>query len=180
MADHDVGRADPTRVHTGHHGDLDSGQEASSIFMQHHDAAVERFITKASLDPDVLAVVVDGSVASGLERPDSDVDLVLIVTDDAFQRALDADRLSYVDDTAGYADGYYDIKVATLAYLDRAAQRSAGTIRCVRRSCTPRSLGVVSTGSRAESPASATFRTSSGSSATGVQLSSTAAWAEPS
>jgi len=106
--------------------------------MQHHDAAVERFVEKARLDPDMLAVVVDGSVASGLERPDSDVDLVLIVTDEAFQRALEAGRLSYVDDGAddvagyggiGYEGGYYDIKVATVGYLDRAAERGDDPVR---------------------------------------------------
>jgi hypothetical protein len=102
--------------------------------MQHHDAAVERFVAVARLDPDMLAVVVDGSIASGLERPDSDVDLVLIVTDEAFQTALDADRLSYVDDSAGYGSagyehGYYDIKLATVGYLDRAAERGDDPVR---------------------------------------------------
>jgi Nucleotidyltransferase domain len=104
--------------------------------MQHHDVAIDRFVAKASLDPDILAVVVDGSVASGLERPDSDVDLVLIVTDGAFQRALDAGRLSWVDDGAdngddgiGYEHGYYDIKVATVEYLDLAAERGDDPVR---------------------------------------------------
>jgi len=97
--------------------------------MQHHDAAIERFVARARLDPDMLAVVVDGSVASGLERPDSDVDLVVIVTDEAFRRSLDAGRLSYVDDTAGYDHGYYDIKLATVGYLDRAADRGDDPVR---------------------------------------------------
>jgi len=78
--------------------------------MQHHDAAVERFVAVARLDQDMLAVVVDGSVASALERPDSDVDLVLIVTDEAFQ-------------------SYYDIKLATVGALDRAAERGDDPVR---------------------------------------------------
>ncbi len=101
--------------------------------MQHHEAAIERFVTRTSLDPDTLAVVVDGSVASGLERPGSDVDLVLVVTDEAFSAALGADRLSYVDGDAGYEHGYYDIKVATLGYLDLAAQRGDGLEEAIAR-----------------------------------------------
>jgi hypothetical protein len=102
--------------------------------MQHHDAAIERFVADARLDPDMLAVVVDGSVASGLERVDSDVDLVLIVTDEAFERALAADRMSYTVDGAGnggigYDHGYYDIKVATVGYLDLAAERGDDPVR---------------------------------------------------
>ena len=37
-----------------------------------------------------------GSVARGTERPDSDVDLYLLVDDAAFDAARDSGRLSYV------------------------------------------------------------------------------------
>lgn len=102
--------------------------------MHHHDVAIERFVATARRDPQLLAVVVDGSVASGRERPDSDVDLVLIVTDEAFAAALGADRLSYVDDGVGsggigYEHGYYDIKLATVEYLELAAERGDDPVR---------------------------------------------------
>ncbi|HEY8788748.1 MAG TPA: hypothetical protein VIM10_06415 [Actinopolymorphaceae bacterium] len=64
----------------------------------------------------------DGSVAGGLERPDSDLDLVLIVTDEAFQRALDADRLSRARRTR------------MESHIDALDVR---TPRCARQRCPP-------------------------------------------
>ena len=66
---------------------------------------------------------------SRAERPDSDVDLCLLVTDEAFEVALAAGRLSWVEQGAGYEHGYYDIKVVTSAYLEAAAERGDDPVR---------------------------------------------------
>ena len=98
--------------------------------MKHHDAAIERFITRVSADPEVLAVVVTGSVARGTERPDSDVDLYLVVTEARWEAAFEQQRLMYVEhDGIDYDGGYYDIKLATLSYLDEAAERGDDPVR---------------------------------------------------
>jgi predicted nucleotidyltransferase len=98
--------------------------------MRHHAEAVERFVARSSQDPDVLGVVISGSLARGVERADSDIDLYLVVTEDRWNRALDINRLMYVDrEDAGYEGGYFDIKLATLSYLDDAALRGDDPVR---------------------------------------------------
>jgi predicted nucleotidyltransferase len=98
--------------------------------MEHHDAAVARFVDRVSTDEDVLGVVVTGSLARGSERPDSDIDLYLIVTESAWDRAFAAQRLMYVErDGADYEHGYFDIKLATLSYLEDAAERGDDPVR---------------------------------------------------
>ncbi|HEY2556055.1 MAG TPA: nucleotidyltransferase domain-containing protein [Diaminobutyricibacter sp.] len=98
--------------------------------MKHHEIAVERFVTRASADPDVLAVVVTGSVARGTERPDSDVDLYLVVSEERWDTAYEQRRLMYVErEGIGYEGGYYDVKLATLSYLDDAAERGDDPVR---------------------------------------------------
>jgi predicted nucleotidyltransferase len=98
--------------------------------MQHHDAAIARFVERVSADDDVLGVVVTGSLARGHERPDSDVDLYLIVTEPAWERAFAAHRLMYVErEGADYEHGYFDIKLATLSYLEDAAERGDDPVR---------------------------------------------------
>jgi len=98
--------------------------------VKHHDVAVERFIARAKQDTEVLAVVVSGSVARGDERPDSDIDLYVVVTERCWAAAFDAQRLMYVDrDDVGYPGGYFDIKLATLSYLDDAAERGDDPVR---------------------------------------------------
>lgn len=98
--------------------------------MKHHDDAVDRYVARVSSDPDVLAVVVTGSVARGSERTDSDVDLYLVVTEARWDAAFEQQRLMYVErEGIGYDDGYYDIKLATLSYLDDAAERGDDPVR---------------------------------------------------
>jgi hypothetical protein len=83
-----------------------------------HAAAIDAFVDRARSDPDARGVVLVGSVARGEDRPDSDVDLYLVVSDTAFDRAATAGRISYVDRT-GIADphGYVDVKLVSPSYL---------------------------------------------------------------
>lgn len=98
--------------------------------MLHHDQAVERYLAREKERPDTLAVVLTGSVARGTERADSDVDLYLVVTEDRWAHAYATERLMYTeDDGIEYDGGYFDVKLATLSYLDDAADRGDDPVR---------------------------------------------------
>ncbi|HET9649026.1 MAG TPA: nucleotidyltransferase domain-containing protein [Microlunatus sp.] len=89
--------------------------------MRHHDVTIERFTHRQADRPDVLGVVVVGSVARGQERPDSDVDVYLVITDEAYARAVADGRIAYVShDGVSYDGGYVDIKLASPRYLTAA------------------------------------------------------------
>jgi hypothetical protein len=87
-----------------------------------HEPAIDRFVARMRTDPDTLGVVLVGSVARSEDRPDSDVDLYLVVGDAAFDRAAAAGRIAYVDRT-GIDDphGYLDVKLVSPSYLREAA-----------------------------------------------------------
>jgi hypothetical protein len=89
--------------------------------MRHHEEAIAAFTESQLARPEALGVVVVGSVARGDERPDSDVDVYLVVTDEAYVAAADSGRVAYVT-TSGvaYEGGYLDVKLASPGYL-RAA-----------------------------------------------------------
>ncbi|QOR70320.1 nucleotidyltransferase domain-containing protein [Ruania alkalisoli] len=98
--------------------------------MQHHEETVAAFVEHVRHDPDVVGVVVTGSVAHGTERPDSDVDVQLVLTEDAFTQAWEQNKLSYVvRDVATYDGGYVDIKVASPDFLRQAAQHADDPMR---------------------------------------------------
>lgn len=98
--------------------------------MEHHGQAIARYVASVSDDPEVLAVIVSGSVARGAERPDSDVDLYLVVGEARWRDAFAARRLMYTStEGIGYDEGYFDIKLATLSYLDDAAERGDDPVR---------------------------------------------------
>lgn len=98
--------------------------------MKHHEDAIARYVARVSTQPDTLAVIVTGSLARGTEREDSDVDLYLLVTEQAWDAAYFAQRLMFTEtDGIDYLDGYFDIKLATLSYLDDAAERGDDPVR---------------------------------------------------
>jgi predicted nucleotidyltransferase len=98
--------------------------------MQHHDDALERFVTRMRRDEGVLGVVLTGSLARGAERADSDVDVIVVVTEDRFAAALTAGRLAYVEtEDVAYDHGYIDVKLASPRYLEEAAERGDDPLR---------------------------------------------------
>ncbi len=89
--------------------------------MQHHEATAQGYVDTVRDRPEVLGVVIVGSVARGTPREDSDVDLYLVVTDEAYADARAAGRIAAVSqDGVTYPGGYVDIKLASPAYLDTA------------------------------------------------------------
>lgn len=89
--------------------------------MQHHEDSITNYVRRIRGVRGVRGVIVHGSVTNRTERPDSDVDLFLLLTDEAFDDHVRRDRVSYVDrEGITYEGGYYDIKVINSEYL-RAA-----------------------------------------------------------
>lgn len=89
---------------------------------QHHKdslkAAIEFFKTESRAKDGLIAVFFGGSVAKGCERPDSDLDFMVIVTDAVYQ-TLEAKGCT-VETVFGYCtypNGYFDIKYYTRDFL---------------------------------------------------------------
>ncbi|MGN6198442.1 nucleotidyltransferase domain-containing protein [Humibacter sp.] len=98
--------------------------------MEHHDRALAAYLDDVRRDPDVLAVILVGSLARGSEREDSDVDLYLVVTDERFARETDAGRFAWTDRHGlDYPGSYIDIKLASPAYLHAAVERGDDSTR---------------------------------------------------
>jgi predicted nucleotidyltransferase len=90
----------------------------------HHERAIQRLVDHFSQDPTCLAVIVGGSIAKGLEREDSDVDVMLVVTDDLFKEKWERNELFYITaDFCDYPGGYVDGKIVNLRYVQSAAER---------------------------------------------------------
>lgn len=98
--------------------------------MQHHEDMLDRYVRRVKADPNAIAVIVVGSVARGTERHGSDVDVYLVVVDDVFDAALAASRV-IVEERSDptYPGGYVDVKLATVAMLDAAAERGDDPVR---------------------------------------------------
>jgi hypothetical protein len=93
--------------------------------VQHHDETIQGYVGSVVDRPEVLGVVVVGSVARGTPREDSDVDVYLVVTDEAYGAARAAGKIAAVSqDGVTYPGGYVDIKLASPGYLATATERA--------------------------------------------------------
>ncbi|MEO0423991.1 MAG: nucleotidyltransferase domain-containing protein [Pseudomonadota bacterium] len=90
----------------------------------HHQRAIDRLADAYRGDPRYLAIIIGGSVAKGWARDDSDVDFMIVATDEAFRQHTAArDLFINRQDLCDYAGGYVDGKIIDLAYLEGVSTR---------------------------------------------------------
>jgi len=92
----------------------------------HHQASIHNLIALFRDEPGILAIILGGSVAKGLARADSDIDAILVVTEEKHAALSAANRLSEcVWGHCTYEGGYFDLKYTTLPYLYALAARGS-------------------------------------------------------
>lgn len=97
---------------------------------QHHIDSIEILKNYFASQEGVVAVVLDGSVVKGQERADSDIDAVVIVTEEKYAELKGADRLAEViTGYCTYEGGYFDIKYKTKAILRQSALHASEPTR---------------------------------------------------
>ncbi len=90
----------------------------------HHERAIRLLVEHFADDETCLGIIVGGSVAKGLEREDSDVDAMLVVTDELYRERWERNDLFYITgEFCDYPGGYIDGKFVDLRYLTAAAER---------------------------------------------------------
>ena len=98
--------------------------------LKHHEDSLQILKEHFQNDSDVIALILGGSVAKGEERPDSDLDAMVIITDQAYQKRKAGGKLSEcITGKCTYEGGYFDIKYFTKGYLEAAAERGSDPTR---------------------------------------------------
>jgi hypothetical protein len=90
----------------------------------HHQRAIDRLADAYRDDPRFLALIIGGSIAKGYARDDSDVDFLIIATDEVFEELLSArDLFINRRDLCNYEGGFVDGKIINLAFLQKVAEK---------------------------------------------------------
>lgn len=90
----------------------------------HHQRAIDRLADAYRDDPEFLGLIIGGSIAKGFARDDSDVDFMIIATDEAFERRrAQLDLFINRRDLCDYEGGFVDGKIINLAFLDDVAEK---------------------------------------------------------
>lgn len=85
---------------------------------EHHQKSISNLINYFKDDIDVIAIILGGSIAKGIERPDSDVDAIVVVSEEKYNLLNKNNQLSEcIFGHCTYEHGYFDIKYCTEKYL---------------------------------------------------------------
>jgi hypothetical protein len=96
----------------------------------HHQLTVERLIDRFKADPNFLALLIGGSLVKGYGNESSDIDFMLIATDEEFARREPQRALTYyATDLCDYPGGYVDGKIVNVAFLEEVADRGSEPAR---------------------------------------------------
>lgn len=88
----------------------------------HHQRAIDRLTKEYKNDARFSALIIGGSVAKQCARDDSDVDFMIIATDDEYKkREQNGDLFINRTDLCDYPGGYVDGKIIDMNYLKEVA-----------------------------------------------------------
>lgn len=97
---------------------------------RHHEESAQKLREYFEGQEGVIAVVLDGSTVKGNARPDSDIDAIIVVTEERYAALAAENRLAEVIvGHCTYEGGYFDVKYKTKAILQRAAENASEPTR---------------------------------------------------
>jgi len=90
---------------------------------QHHREAIEKITEKLRNRKEVQGVIVGGSVAHGFATESSDIDLMIVLSDEDYERAVQCGEIGYYETEATpWPDGYVDGKYTSAAYIRKVGE----------------------------------------------------------
>ncbi|KAH8878825.1 hypothetical protein GQ53DRAFT_673350 [Thozetella sp. PMI_491] len=98
----------------------------------HHSEAIEKVTEYFRADPEVQALLLSGSIAHGFESETSDIDILIVVSEDDYQGRIQSGRLGfYSKDSAlcDYPGGYVDGKYLSLNFIRDVGERGSEPAR---------------------------------------------------
>ncbi|MDR0325764.1 MAG: nucleotidyltransferase domain-containing protein [Oscillospiraceae bacterium] len=86
--------------------------------MQHHEESIQNMTLYFRATPEIKALFLIGSVATGTERPDSDIDGVAVVSEEYYAgKKENGTQLESVWGKCTYEGGYFDVHYMTRRHL---------------------------------------------------------------
>jgi predicted nucleotidyltransferase len=96
----------------------------------HHQQTIQRLTEHFRTDPNFVALIIGGSIVKGWALENSDVDFVLVATDEEYARRTASRQYGYFSrDFSDYPDGYVDGKIIDLNFLREVADHGSEPAR---------------------------------------------------
>src|SRR3954469_2843957 len=96
----------------------------------HHKESIQRFLDIYSPDTAILAILLGGSIAHGFAKPESDIDVTLIVEEAEYLKRKSQNKLAFsLWDVCIYPGGYIDCKVVSIEFIRKIIHRGSEPAR---------------------------------------------------
>ena len=96
----------------------------------HHTQSIQNVTEYFQRDPEVLALLLGGSIAHGFETPASDIDIMIFVSDEAYKKRLAEDRIHFFNmELITYEGGYVDGKYSTQTFVRQVIEKGSDPAR---------------------------------------------------
>ena len=96
----------------------------------HHSQSIQNVREYFQRDPEVLALLLSGSIAHGFESPASDVDMMIFVSEEDYQKRFQTGQLHFFNtDLCTYEGGYVDGKYLSLHFVKQVLEKGSEPAR---------------------------------------------------
>jgi predicted nucleotidyltransferase len=96
----------------------------------HHIQSIQNVSDYFQSDPEVIALLLAGSIAHGFETSTSDVDILILVSDEDHKRRLTNNQVHFFNrDLCTYEGGYVDGKYLSLSFIEQVKQKGSEPAR---------------------------------------------------
>ena len=96
----------------------------------HHTQSIQNVTDYFQRDPEVLALLLGGSIAHGFETETSDIDLMIFVSDEDYKKRFAENRVHFFTmELTPYAGGYVDGKYSTRSFVQQVAEKGSEPAR---------------------------------------------------
>jgi hypothetical protein len=97
---------------------------------KHHEEAIKKVTAHFQQEAEVEALLLGGSVAHGYEMENSDIDVMLLVSESEYQTRLQNGDIHYYSNAfCDYEGGYIDGKYLSAGFLEQVAQKGSEPAR---------------------------------------------------
>jgi predicted nucleotidyltransferase len=96
----------------------------------HHIQSIRNVTEYFQHDPEVLALLLGGSIAHGFETPASDIDLMIFVSEEDHKNRFAENRIHFFNtELTTYEGGYVDGKYSTQAFVKQVMEKGSEPAR---------------------------------------------------
>ena len=96
----------------------------------HHIQSIQNVREYFERDPQVLTLLLSGSIAHGFESENSDVDILIFLSEEEYQKRLQMGQVTFFNiDLCTYPGGYVDGKYLSLSFLRQVAEKGSEPAR---------------------------------------------------